>query len=96
MRVETTLKQDATIPGITDTMSAYKMKLLSGSRTTELQGTDGTTYASAARNVFAINARLKIEKIATAAVAVGSGGERSKPLEPVKVKKVTIVRPAAK
>ena len=37
-----------------------------------------------------------LEKIATAAVAVGSGGERSKPLEPVKVKKVTIVRPAAK
>ena len=65
VRIETTLKQDATITGVTDTMTAYNMKLLSGSRTTELQGTDGTTIASPARNVFAINGRLKIEKIAT-------------------------------
>lgn len=65
VRIETTLKQDATIPGITDTMTAYKMALLSGSQTTELQGTDGTLIASPTRNVFAINARLKIEKIAT-------------------------------
>jgi fibronectin type 3 domain-containing protein len=65
VRIETVLKQDATITGVTDTMTAYKMALLSGSQTTESQGTDGTTYASAVRNVFAINARLKIEKIAT-------------------------------
>ena len=65
VRIETTLKQDATIAGVTDTMTAYNMKLLSGSQTTELQGTDGTTIASPARNVFAINGRLKIEKIAT-------------------------------
>jgi fibronectin type 3 domain-containing protein len=65
VRIETTLKQDATIAGVTDTMTAYKMVLLSGSQTTELQGTDGTTIASPTRNVFAINARLKIEKIAT-------------------------------
>lgn len=65
VRIETVLKQDATIAGITDTMTAYKMALLSGTGTTELQGTDGTTLASATRNVFAINARLKIEKIAT-------------------------------
>jgi hypothetical protein len=65
VRIETTLKQDATITGVTDTMTAYKMVLLSGSGTTELQGTDKTTYASATRNVFAINGRLKIEKIAT-------------------------------
>jgi len=37
-----------------------------------------------------------LEKIATAPVAVSSGGERSKPLEPVKVKKVTVARPVAK
>jgi len=37
-----------------------------------------------------------LEKIASAAVAVGAGGERSKPLEPVKLKKVTIARPVAK
>ena len=65
VRIETTLKQDATIAGVTDTMTAYRMALLSGSQTTELQGTDGTTIASPTRNVFAINARLKIEKIAT-------------------------------
>jgi fibronectin type 3 domain-containing protein len=65
VRIETTLKQDATVPGISDTMTAYKMVLLSGSGITELRGTDGTTYASAERNVFAINARLTITKIAT-------------------------------
>ena len=65
IRVETTLKQDATVPGVTDTMTAYKMSLLSGSGITELQGTDKSIYASAARNVYAINARLKIEKIVT-------------------------------
>jgi fibronectin type 3 domain-containing protein len=65
VRIETALKQDATIPSVTDSMTAYKMVLLSGSQTTELQGTDKSTYSSAARNVFAINARLKIEKIAT-------------------------------
>jgi hypothetical protein len=65
VRVETTLKQDATIAGVTDTMTAYKMVLLSGSGTTELRGTDKSTYASVERNVFAINGRLKIEKVAT-------------------------------
>jgi fibronectin type 3 domain-containing protein len=64
IRIETILKQDATIAGVTDTMTAYTMKLLSGQETTELQGTDNSTYASATRNVFAINARLKIEKLA--------------------------------
>lgn len=64
IRIETILKQDATIAGVTDTMTAYTMKLLSGQETTELQGTDKSTYASATRNVFAINARLKVEKLA--------------------------------
>jgi hypothetical protein len=65
IRIETTLLQDATIAGVTDTMSAYKMALLSGQGITELRGTDKTTYASATRNLFAINPRLTIEKIAT-------------------------------
>jgi fibronectin type 3 domain-containing protein len=65
VRIETALKQDATIAGVTDTMTAYKMALLSGQGITELRGTDKTTYASATRNIFAINPRLKIEKIAT-------------------------------
>jgi len=65
VRIETALKQDATIPGVTDTMSAFKMALLSGQGITESQGTDKSIYASATRNIYAINARLKIEKIAT-------------------------------
>jgi fibronectin type 3 domain-containing protein len=64
VRIETILKQDATIPSVTDSMTAYKMALLSGSGINELQGTDKSTYASATRNVFAINARLKVEKLA--------------------------------
>lgn len=65
IRIETTLIQDATITGIADSMTAYKMVLLSGSGITDLRGTDRSTYASVERNVFAINARLKIEKIST-------------------------------
>ncbi len=65
VRIETALKQDATVPGVTDTMSAFKMALLSGKGITESQGTDKSIYASATRNVYVINARLKIEKIAT-------------------------------
>jgi hypothetical protein len=64
IRIETILKQDATIPGVIDSMTAYKMALLAGQGINELQGTDKSTYSSAARNVFAINARLKIEKLA--------------------------------
>jgi fibronectin type 3 domain-containing protein len=64
VRIETILKQDATIPGVIDSMTAYKMALLAGSGINELQGTDKSTYASATRNVFAINARLKVEKLA--------------------------------
>lgn len=37
-----------------------------------------------------------LDKIATAPTSVGAGGEKSKPLTPVKVNKVTITRPAAK
>jgi len=49
VRIETILKQDATIPGVTDSMTAYKMALLAGSGINELQGTDKSTYASATR-----------------------------------------------
>jgi fibronectin type 3 domain-containing protein len=65
VRIETALKQDASIAGVSDTLTAYKVSLLSGQGITELQGTDATTYASAERNLFAVNARLTIEKIAT-------------------------------
>jgi hypothetical protein len=63
IRIEATLLQDETVPGVSDTMLAYAMKWLSGYRDTEMQGTDGTTYASAARTVFTVHARLTIEKV---------------------------------
>jgi hypothetical protein len=69
VRIETALKQDATIAGVTDTMKAYNMRLLAGSQTTELQGTDGTTFDSASRSVFTTNARLTIVKLGTAGAA---------------------------
>ena len=37
-----------------------------------------------------------LDKIATAPVVAGAGGEKSKPVKPVKVAKVTVQRPAAK
>ena len=62
VRIETVLFQDA--PIVSDTMAAFNMTLLAGSGATELQGTDTTTYASAKRNVFVVNARLIIQKLA--------------------------------
>ncbi|MDE2604959.1 MAG: hypothetical protein KGL68_03455 [Burkholderiales bacterium] len=64
VRIETVLKQDATT-GVTDTMKGYTMALISGTGINELQGTSGQTYDSSTRNVFAINAHLKIEKLNT-------------------------------
>jgi hypothetical protein len=58
------LVQDASIiTDPADLMTAYRMAVLSGSKDTEVQGTDGTTYTSTTRNVLAINARLTIEKV---------------------------------
>jgi hypothetical protein len=62
------LIQDGTvITDPSDLMTAYQMAVLSGTKDTEVQGTNNVTYTSLNRNVLAINARLKIEK-------VGSGG----------------------
>ncbi len=64
VRIEAALIQDETVIGDpADTMVAYRMKTLAGSRDTEIQGTDGTTLASVARTVFAVNARLRIERL---------------------------------
>ncbi len=62
IRIETVLFQDSTI-GYADTLLGYTMKLLYGSETTEMQGTDTTTYLSNRRNVFSFCARLTIEKL---------------------------------
>lgn len=59
IRIEMVLTKDLTgLPS----MTAYTMKLLSGSGTNELQGTNGVTYAPATAFVFATNARLIIQK----------------------------------
>ncbi|MCC7137676.1 MAG: fibronectin type III domain-containing protein [Planctomycetes bacterium] len=59
VRVETTLYQDVA----DDPMTAFNMTLLGGSGQTESWGTDGTTVGSPRRHVFAVNARLRIEKL---------------------------------
>ena len=63
------------------------LKNLAGWRDTEIHGTDGTTVASAARTVFAVNARLRIERLSELAglpdvvvfdgsIAEATGGDR--------------------
>lgn len=59
VRVETTLYQEVA----EDPMQAFNMTLLGGSGQTESWGTDGTTADSTRRHVFAVNARLRIEKL---------------------------------
>lgn len=44
-------------------MTAYTMKLLSGSGTSELQGTNGIPYTATTAFVFATNAHLRIDKL---------------------------------
>ena len=64
VRIEAVLLQDATvITDPLDTMVAYTMRTLSGSKDTEVKATDGSTTAAALRTVFTVNARLRIEKI---------------------------------
>ncbi|ALC16434.1 hypothetical protein DSOUD_1656 [Desulfuromonas soudanensis] len=63
IRVETVLYQDTALSDPADTLTAYNMALLFGSQVTEMQGTDATTYESTRRNVFAVTARLTIEKL---------------------------------
>jgi hypothetical protein len=58
IRVETVLYKS-----LPETMTAYTMRHLFGSGTTEMWGTDTTTYPSMYRTVYSVNARLKIEKL---------------------------------
>ena len=58
IRIEMVLTKDVS----TTPMTAYTMKLLSGSGTNELQGTNGVTYNPTTAFVFATNARLIIQK----------------------------------
>jgi len=58
IRVETVLYQNPT-----DTMNAYSMQSLLGDSRTEVFGTTGQQYASTYRNVYSVNARIRIEKL---------------------------------
>ncbi len=59
VRIEMVLTKDVTA----SPMTVYPMKLLSGSGTTELQGTTGEAATSNTAFVFATNARLQIHKL---------------------------------
>jgi hypothetical protein len=58
IRIEMVLTKDVTATP----MTAYTMKLLSGSGTNELQGTNGVIYNPTTAFVFATNAHLMIQK----------------------------------
>jgi hypothetical protein len=71
VRIEAVLLQDETVvTDPLDTMVAYNMMTLAGSKETELKGTDGSTAAGALRTVFTVNARLRIEKLQDAGPSV--------------------------
>jgi hypothetical protein len=63
IRVETVLYQDTSQTDPEDTLTAYEMALLHGSGATEMQGTNQHTYESNVRHVYAVNARLRIQKL---------------------------------
>ena len=68
IRIEMVLTKDVTATP----MTAYTMKLLSGSGTSELQGTNGVTYNPTTAFVMATNARLQIQKLDDAGVPTGA------------------------
>jgi len=75
VRIEATLYQ--TIANAADYMTAYSMTSLYGSQRAEVFGTDSTTFESSKRLVFAITARLKIEKL------LAQGGAVDPSIEPI-------------
>jgi hypothetical protein len=68
IRIEMVLTKDVTATP----MTAYTMKLLSGSGTNELQGTNGVTYNPTTAFVFATNAHLTIQKLDAAGAPTGA------------------------
>ncbi len=68
IRIEMVLTKDVTATP----MTAYTMRLLSGSGTNELQGTNGVTYNPTTAFVMATNAHLTIQKLDAAGVPTGA------------------------
>ncbi len=67
IRIEMVLTKDVTATP----MTAYPMKLLSGSGTNELQGTTGVATTVTTAFVFATNAHLTLQKLDAAGVPTG-------------------------
>lgn len=68
IRIEMALTKDVSAAP----MKAYTMKLLSGSGTNELQGTNGLTYDATTAFVMATNAHLTLQKLDDAGVPTGN------------------------
>ena len=68
IRIEMALTKNVTATP----MTAYTMKLLSGSGTSELQGTNGAIYAATTAFVMATNAHLTLQKLDAAGVPTGA------------------------
>jgi len=68
IRIEMVLTKDVTATP----MTAYTMRLLSGSGTNELQGTNGVTYNPTTAFVFATNAHLTIQRLDAAGMPTGA------------------------
>jgi fibronectin type 3 domain-containing protein len=80
IRVETVLRQYKGLPDAsttswpaTESMLGYPMQLLYGEGQTEMQGTTGTATDATERRVYAVTARLKIEKLDAGGNPVDSG-----------------------
>ncbi|MDP1945934.1 MAG: fibronectin type III domain-containing protein [Nitrospirota bacterium] len=68
IRIEMVLTKDVSATP----MTAYTMRLLSGSGTNELQGTNGVPYNPTTAFVFATNAHLTLQKLDAAGVPTGA------------------------
>lgn len=68
IRIEMALTKDVTATP----MTAYTMRLLSGSGTNELQGTNGVTYNPTTAFVMATNAHLTIQKLDATGAPTGA------------------------
>ncbi len=63
LRVETVLYQTLVDGSTLPPMVTFPMKIISGTRTTEMQGTNGLTFAGTEATVYSGNARLTIQRL---------------------------------
>lgn len=75
VRVEMTLVQDTSTSDASDTMTAYVMSSLEGSRRDEVVGTDAVEYESNVRTVYTVTARIQAQKLVQQGGAVDDSVE---------------------